>query len=325
MTDREGRTINYLRISVTDRCNLRCAYCMPRQGTPFVPHEDILTLEEIYRLVAVMAPLGITKLRFTGGEPLVRKNLVKLVRDVSRIDGIQDIAMTTNGVLLAGHLDELKAAGLKRLNISLDSCGRETFRRITGSDEYVRVIRAVERASELGFEVKLNCVACREFNEPELEKIAAFAQGRPVDVRFIELMPIGCGRDYHGIPSDEIRERLEKVYGSCTEADPCSQSGPAKYYSFQGFAGRIGFISPISHKFCECCNRVRLTAEGRLKLCLHYDTGIELKPLLRQGYPDDEIRARILEAVKDKPHAHSFGNAAQDIHIEQKKMVQIGG
>lgn len=330
MTDQLGRTIDYLRISVTDKCNLRCAYCMPRQGVAFVPHEEILSLEEIYRLVRIMAPLGITRVRFTGGEPLVRKNLVKLIGDVGRVPGIRDIAMTTNGVLLAPYLEEMAAAGLRHVNISLDTCDRDNFIRITGSDEYGRVVEAVDRALALGLTVRLNCVPCREFNEAEIERIAAIARDKPVDVRFIELMPIGCGREYHGIPSDEILRRLERVYGACAAVDGQDGGGPAQYYAFNGFAGKVGLISPLSHKFCGACRRIRLTAEGRLKLCLHYDAGIELKPLLRQGCGDEEIRARIAEAVWEKPTEHSFESAGgvmpgSGACVDNRKMVQIGG
>ena len=325
MLDQIGRTIDYLRISVTDRCNLRCSYCMPKQGIESVPHDSIFTFDEIYKIVRIMVALGITKVRFTGGEPLVRKNLVSLISDVSHILGIKDIAMTSNGVLLGENLDALKAAGLKRVNISLDTCDRDNFIRITGADEYVRVTKAIDYAVDLGLGVKINCVACQEFNENELEEIAAIAKDKPVDVRFIELMPIGCGRAYHGIPSDEILRRLEKEYGACTPVDVSSGNGPAQYYSFQGFVGKVGFISPMSHKFCRECSRIRLTSEGRLKLCLHYDTGIELKPLLRQGYSDDAIKMRILEAVKSKPESHSFEKTDREVHIEHRKMVQIGG
>lgn len=325
MLDQMGRTIDYLRISVTDRCNLRCSYCMPKQGIEPVPHDSILTFDEIYRIVRIMAALGITKVRFTGGEPLVRRNLVKLINDVSHIIGIEDIAMTSNGVLLAENLDALKAAGLKRVNISLDTCDRNNFIRITGTDAYEQVVEAIDYAVELGLKVKINCVACQEFNKNELEKIAAIARDKPIDVRFIELMPIGCGKAYHGILSDEILGRLEKEYGAYVPVDISSGNGPAQYYSFQGFVGKIGFISPMSHKFCGECSRVRLTSEGRLKLCLHYNTGVELKPLLRQGCSDDAMKMCILEAMKNKPKAHSFEKIGQEVHIEHKKMVEIGG
>lgn len=329
MEDGFGREINYLRISVTDKCNLRCKYCMPPEGVESIPHESVLSLEELYRVVRIMETLGIKKLRFTGGEPLVRKNLVKLIEDVNSLSGIEDIAMTTNGVLLKENIDALKRAGLKRVNISLDTCDRAIFERITGYDRLERVLDGIDAALAAGMQVKLNCVPCREFNEGEIEALAQLACGRPLDVRFIELMPIGCGKSFHGITSGEILARLRHKYGVCQEVPAVKRSETAQYYLFDGFQGRIGFISPMSHRFCSACNRIRLTVEGRLKLCLHYNDGIELKPLLRQGKSDEEIRECIAEAVRNKPKEHAFLKAAfsepAGNHTDKRKMVQIGG
>ncbi|MDE7206959.1 MAG: GTP 3',8-cyclase MoaA [Lachnospiraceae bacterium] len=325
MKDGFGREIDYLRISVTDKCNLRCRYCMPEQGVEFMPHEAVLTLEEIFRVVRIMETLGVRKIRFTGGEPLVRKNLVKLIGDVNGLAGIRDIALTTNGVLLKEKIDALKDAGLRRVNISLDTRDRNIFERITGYDRLNCVLESIDAALERGIQVKLNCVPCRELNASEIETLAAFAQEKDVDVRFIELMPIGCGKDFHGISSGEILERLEQKNGTARKAPDAKKGETAQYYLFEGFRGRIGFISPMSHKFCSVCNRVRLTVEGRLKLCLHYDNGIELKPLLREGRSDDEIRECIVEAVKKKPEAHAFSEKQVAEKEDQRKMVQIGG
>lgn len=325
MKDGFGREIDYLRISVTDKCNLRCKYCMPEQGVAFMPHEAVLTLEEIYRVVRIMESLGVRKLRFTGGEPLVRKNLVKLIGDVNSLAGIEDIAITTNGILLKDKIDALKDAGLKRVNISLDTCDRNVFERITGYDGLDCVLESIDAALDRGMQVKINCVPCRELNEPEIESLAELAREKDVDVRFIELMPIGCGKDFHGISSGEILERLELRYGAAQKMPSEMKSETAQYQLFEGFRGRIGFISPMSHKFCSACNRVRLTVEGRLKLCLHYDNGVELKPLLREGRSDDEIRERIAEAVKKKPEAHAFSEKQIKEKEDQRKMVQIGG
>lgn len=325
MKDGFGREIDYLRISVTDKCNLRCKYCMPEQGVAFMPHEAVLTLEEIYRVVRIMESLGVRKLRFTGGEPLVRKNLVKLIGDVNSLAGIEDIAITTNGILLKEKIDALRDAGLKRSNISLDTRDRNVFERITGYDGLDCVLESIDAALDRGMQVKINCVPCRELNEPEIESIAKLAREKDVDVRFIELMPIGCGKDFHGISSGEILERLELRYGAARKMLSEMKSETAQYYLFEGFRGRIGFISPMSHKFCSACNRVRLTVEGRLKLCLHYDNGIELKPLLREGRSDDEIRECIAEAVKKKPETHAFSEKQIKEKEDQRKMVQIGG
>lgn len=338
MQDGLGREIDYLRISVTDKCNLRCRYCMPPHGITPLAHEEILTLEEIFRLVGIMEQLGIRKVRLTGGEPMVRKNLPWLVEQIHGLCGIREIAMTTNGTLFAPQAKVYREAGLTAVNISLDTLDPERFRCITGCDRADRtagvdsVLCAIDAALEQQLRVKINCVPCVEMNGDDLEGIAMLAEDRPVDVRFIELMPIGCGKEYTGIPSKEILRRLEQHFGKAI-AIPGKvniETGPAEYYQFPGFSGRIGFISPISHKFCRECNRVRLTCEGRLKLCLHYDRGLELKPLLRDGANDEEIGRHIINALKEKPSEHHFrertaGEELPDGVEEQRKMVQIGG
>lgn len=329
MQDNFGRVIDYLRISVTDKCNLRCKYCIPPEGVELISHEELLSLEELARIIGIMAKLGVRSVRFTGGEPLVRKNLEKLVADVSAMEGVEDIAITTNGVLLAERLPALLEAGITAVNISLDTLNEEVFREITGVDACGKVLAAIEQSVAAGIRTKINCVPCREWNEKELTDVAGLAKRLPVDVRFIELMPVGCGRQFHGIPSEEVMERLQAVYG---QAQPLQEGvrrgkGPAKYYEFEGFYGKIGFISPMSHKFCGDCNRVRLTAEGRLKLCLHYDRGIELKPLLRGGKTDAEIRDAIVYAVREKPEAHDFEHELTEhaADADSRRMVQIGG
>ncbi|MBO4981203.1 MAG: GTP 3',8-cyclase MoaA [Lachnospiraceae bacterium] len=325
MTDGFGRTIDYLRISVTDKCNLRCRYCMPREGIALIPHRELLTLEEVYRVVRIMAGMGICKVRITGGEPLVRKNVTKLIKDIHGLPGMEEIAMTTNGVLLGEQVEELKAAGLTGVNISLDTLHPQTFERITGFDRHGQVMEAVEKVLEQGMKLKINCVPCRGLNDTELTELASLAKERPVDIRYIELMPVGCGRDFEGIPSHEILAGLEACYGKAQLSEEKRGNGPARYYDFPGFCGKVGFISPISHKFCGECNRVRLTAEGRLKLCLHYDRGLELKPLLRGGATDGDIRHEVEEALQKKPKEHDFEHIGEREGSEKRKMVQIGG
>lgn len=350
MQDGLGREIDYLRISVTDKCNLRCRYCMPPHGITPLAHEEILTLEEIFRLVGIMEQLGIRKVRLSGGEPMVRKNLPWLVEQMHGLRGIREIAMTTNGTLFAPQAKVYREAGLTAVNISLDTLDQERFRCITGCDRADRaadvdsVLRAIDAALEQQLRVKINCIPCAEMNGDDIEGIAMLAEDSPVDVRFIELMPIGCGKEYTGISSEEILRRLEKRFGAAIAVPGKSPlavagdaaglyektDGPAAYYRFPGFCGRIGFISPISHKFCRECNRVRLTCEGRLKLCLHYDKGLELKPLLRSGASDEEIGRQIINALKEKPSEHHFrerteGEELPDGVEEQRKMVQIGG
>lgn len=330
MTDNFGRTIDYLRISVTDKCNLRCRYCMPPHGVELIPHDELLSLEEIYRFVRILTEIGLKKVRITGGEPLVRKNIGKLIEDIHSIPEIEEIAMTTNGILLSGRVKELKRCGLTSVNISLDTRNPDTFREITGFGALKQVLDAIDEVLEAGIRCKINCVPCREFNDADIVSMAEIALDREADVRFIELMPVGCGSNFHGISSDEILARLEAEYGKAVPCNDRRGNGPAEYWSFPEFKGKIGFISPISHKFCSECNRVRLTAEGMLKLCLNYRYGLELKPLLRGGASDEDIKNAVLEAVREKPMEHDFGNAGIDKRctdkaLDERKMVQIGG
>ena len=317
---------------------------MPKGGVEQIPHEEILSLEEIFRIVRIMEALGVRKVRLTGGEPLVRKNLCKLVEDIHGLCGIEEIAMTTNGVLFPKQAKSLKEAGLSAVNFSLDTMDPCAFRKITGVDAWRQVMEAIEEAIKKGFKVKVNCVPVRELNGKDIIRLAELAREREISLRYIELMPIGCGREFQGIPSEEILKGLEEVYGPARPEQEISAeqlAGPAAYYNFEGFKGKIGFISPMSNKFCDRCNRVRLTAEGRLKLCLHYDFGLELKPLLRGGASDEEIRAAIIRAVADKPGEHHFHrsvDAKKELqkepteegeqaitHEESRRMVQIGG
>ncbi len=324
MIDSFGRNIDYVRISVTDKCNLRCKYCMPEEGVPALAHNEVLGFEEIARIVKVLASLGIKKVRFTGGEPLVRKDFVKLVDMVHRTDGIEKISVTTNGVLLPSMAQKLKNVGVDSVNISLDTLKRDVFENITRRDEFDRVIEGLEKSLAVGLKVKINCVPSREFNASELACMAGLAKKYPVDVRFIELMPIGCGRDYTGLDSEEILSVLINEYGSYKTSDTIHGNGPARYVDFEGFMGSIGFISPISHKFCSECNRIRITADGKLKLCLHYKDGISLKELIRSGISDEELLEAIKNAVYHKPAAHAFEKTTER-NTETDKMVQIGG
>ena len=316
MTDGYGREIEYLRISVTDKCNLRCGYCMPEEGIRHLLHQDVLSFEEIQRIVTVMKGLGIKKVRITGGEPLVRRGVTNLVRMLPC-----DVYMTTNGCLLSGLAGELKEAGLCGLNISLDTLRRDVFEKLTGRDELENVFSGIEAAKAAGLDVKLNCVPIKGVNDHEIEDLCAFANKMQLDIRFIELMPIGCAKGSRGIPTDELMERLEKSIGKAS-ADTAKGSGPAVYYRFGGSSTAIGFISPMSHMFCDNCNRIRLTADGFLKLCLQYSNGTDLRRLLRSGADDEEIKQIIEQTVRYKPPSHRFGD---DSGSDKRRMVQIGG
>lgn len=323
MLDRYGRVINYLRISVTDRCNLRCCYCMP-EGVQDVGMKNILTFEEIWEIVRTGVSLGITHIRITGGEPLVRKGCVDLIRGIREIPGVETITMTTNGVLLGNYGRQLKEAGVDGVNISLDTLDPEEFYKITGKRELQEVLVGIRAAKTAGLPVKLNAV-----NRKELDPIplVRYAQEENLLLRFIEMMPVGYGKKYVGRSNEELRETLEAVCGKAecmTNREELSRmgSGPAVYYQFSDLKVPVGFISAIHGKFCDTCNRVRLTAEGYLKLCLCYDEGEDLRRVLREGEKEN-LRTIMEQTIFRKPAAHCFEHPAE--MTETHEMVKIGG
>lgn len=323
MLDRYGRVINYLRISVTDRCNLRCCYCMP-EGVQDVGLKNILTFEEIWEIVRTGVSLGITHIRITGGEPLVRKGCVDLIRGIREIPGVETITMTTNGVLLGNYGKQLKKAGVDGVNISLDTLDPEEFYKITGKRELQEVLAGIRAAKTAGLPVKLNAV-----NRKELDPIplVRYAQEENLPLRFIEMMPVGYGKKYVGRSNEELRETLEAVCGKAecmTNREELSRmgSGPAVYYQFSDLKVPVGFISAIHGKFCDTCNRVRLTAEGYLKLCLCYDEGEDLRRVLREGEKEN-LRTIMEQTIFRKPAAHCFEHPTE--MTETHEMVKIGG
>lgn len=323
MLDRYGRVINYLRISVTDRCNLRCCYCMP-EGVQDVGMKNILTFEEIWEIVRTGVSLGITRIRITGGEPLVRKGCVDLIRGIREIPRVETITMTTNGVLLGNYGKQLKEAGVDGVNISLDTLDPEEFYKITGKRELQEVLAGIRAAKAAGLPVKLNAV-----NRKELDPIplVRYAQEENLPLRFIEMMPVGYGKKYVGRSNEELRETLEAVCGKAecmTNREELSRlgSGPAVYYQFSDLKVPVGFISAIHGKFCDTCNRVRLTAEGYLKLCLCYDEGEDLRRVLREGEKEN-LRTIMEQTIFRKPAAHCFEHPAE--MTETHEMVKIGG
>ena len=325
MLDKLNRKIDYLRISVIDRCNLRCVYCMPEEGIESIPHDEILTYDEILRICEIVSELGIRKIKITGGEPLVRKDIVNLIRDIKNIDKIEQVTLTTNGILLHEMLDDLYDAGIDAINISLDTLNKDNFKKITRRDGLEKVLMSIDKAYDLGIRVKINCLAIRDFNLRELVEIASFAKDREIDVRFIELMPIGFGKKYTQIDNDEILSILESRFGTFEIVTEKRGNGPAKYYRNQNMKGCIGFISAISHEFCESCNRIRLTSSGFLKLCLHYNKGIDLKAPIRSGISDEDLKVLFYDTIWNKPLSHKFGHTNGEKDIEVKNMVQIGG
>lgn len=325
MKDQFGRNIHYMRISITDRCNLRCRYCMP-DGIDGVPMEDILTYEEIETLVRMGAKLGIDTLRITGGEPLVRKGVAVLVERLKKIPGICRVNMTTNGVFLAGLADELKKAGLDGVNISLDAADRGLVEQITGRDCYEEVLAGIDAAKKAGLAVKINTVLTLDSNEGQWEPLLLLAAEKGVTIRFIEMMPIGYGREFTGMDNRQLKERLmEKYPQSFEETVPPETehgAGPAAYIRIPELSVRVGFISAIHGKFCQECNRIRLSSQGFLKPCLCYGRGADLKTPLREGNKE-AVFAQMQKMIYEKPGEHCFEHLEQ--MTEEKEMVRIGG
>lgn len=310
MQDNYRREINYLRVSVTDRCNLRCRYCLPPEGVPLSPHAEILRLEEIYRVVRASTLVGVRKVRLTGGEPLIRQGLVRLVAMLSDIPEIDDLALTTNGVLLASHVQELKDEGLRRVNISLDTLKPERYHWVTRGGVLGDVWRGIDAAlTHKLHPVKLNTVVIRGFNEDEVVDLAQLTLRLPVHLRFIELMPFGPAKEWAEggfVPTVEVRDRLETTFGSLTEVQKPTGSGPATYYRIGEAPGTIGFISGVSEHICSRCNRLRLTAAGRLKPCLFGDGELDIKGPLRGGAGLEELAELIAKAIRRKSKQKSM-------------------
>ena len=325
MFDAYHRNIHYLRLSVTDLCNLRCRYCMP-DGVEKLEREAVLSHEEFLRLAALFAQCGIDTVRVTGGEPLVRKNVAQLVAGLKEIPGIRRVTMTTNAVLLADQLPALLDAGLDSVNISLDTLRPEVFRQITARDDFAAVEAGLHAALESGLPVKLNCVPQAGVNEAELEDLAALAKDHPLQVRFIEMMPIGYGAAMPCISGPELRQRFARRWANLAPL-PAEQGcalgdGPAVYYTVPGWQGSIGFIAAVHGKFCASCNRVRLTSQGFLRPCLASETGCDLRALLRSGATDQELLTAIRETIWSKPREHHFEDRSMPA---TRGMYRIGG
>ena len=325
MFDRYQRDIHYLRLSVTDLCNLRCRYCMP-DGVEKLEREAVLTYEEFLRLAALFARCGIDTVRVTGGEPLVRKNVAQLVAGLKATPGIRRVTLTTNAVLLAEQLPALLDAGLDSVNISLDTLRPEVFRQITARDEFAAVQAGLQTALESGIPVKLNCVPQAGVNEGELEDLAALAEAHPLQVRFIEMMPIGYGAALPCISGPALRERFARRWPEFAPL-PAAQSaafgdGPAVYYTVPGWEGDVGFIAAVHGKFCASCNRVRLTSQGFLRPCLASEAGCDLRELLRSGATDAALLQAIRQTIWAKPREHHFGDNSMPA---TRGMYRIGG
>ena len=326
MRDQFERNINYMRVSVTDLCNLRCVYCMPKEGIRQISHDEILTFDEIARVCRIGAELGISRIKLTGGEPLVRKGIEDLAEMICRIPGIEQVTLTTNGILLKDQLPALKKAGISAVNISLDTMDRAQYQELTGKDCLLQVMEGIRAALEQGMRVKINCVALNECNEFQWGKLAAVAKEYPLDVRFIEMMPIGLGKAYQGSMQEVIQKNLENIYGAAKpDSGAVRGNGPAVYWEFPEFQGKIGFISAISHKFCKDCNRIRMTAEGFVKPCLQFAQRVDMRSLLRGQTDDEELKQVFEQLIYEKPRCHQFETEKADESLEQREMSKIGG
>lgn len=309
MTDPFGRDITYLRVSVTDRCDFRCTYCMAEHMT-FLPKKDLLTLEELDRLCSVFVERGVRKLRLTGGEPLVRKNVMHLIKQLSRhlkSGALEELTLTTNGSQLSRFAGKLADAGVRRLNISLDTLDKDKFRQITRWGRLGEVMAGIGAAEEAGLKIKINTVALKRFNDEEISEIMRWAHGRGMDMTVIETMPMGEideDRTDQYLPLSQLRESLEKQF-ALTDI-PFKTGGPARYVHVEETGGRLGFITPLTHNFCESCNRVRLTCTGTLFMCLGQDDAADLRDALRSSEGNEPVSAAIDEAIMRKPRGHDF-------------------
>jgi GTP 3',8-cyclase len=325
LEDRFSRRMTYLRLSVTDRCDMRCLYCMPEEGEPHEVRGEILTFEEIHRLVRILGRLGITHVRVTGGEPLSRRDVPVLIGMLSTLDALRDLSLTTNASRLAPTAQELKTSGLNRINISIDSLDPDKFIRMTRGGRLSDVLAGIDRALEVGLTpVKLNTVVMRGMNDDELPDLVEFARTLRVEHRFLEVMPLGSvGGDNRAgfVPAAEIRRLIEKRHP--LEALPFRTGSTAQEFRIAGTETRIGIISPVSERFCSTCNRLRLSARGRLQLCLAYEDGVDLKKPLRAGWSDDAISDLILTTVRRKPAGNHFAEDPEPVY--QIAMSGIGG
>jgi len=326
LLDEYYREINYLRISITDRCNLRCRYCVPEEGVQLIEHEALLTYEEILKVVSVFALNGISKIRLTGGEPLVRKEVVDLIKWIAHTEGIKDLSLTTNGVLLKEYAAALVKAGLSRINISLDTLRPDRFSYITRRDKFKEVWEGIEEALRHHLSpVKINVVVIKGVNDDEIKDFARLSITYPLHVRFIEFMPIGEGNEWSQdrlVPQSQLIEEIEEM-GDLIPIQPQNNDGPAKRYYLKGAKGEIGFITPMSSHFCDQCNRLRLTPDGKIRTCLFSDDEIDVKGVLRESENETEIEDILYRALQTKPE----GQRLNDFRFKkcQKCMYSIGG
>lgn len=323
MRDKFGRQIDYIRISLTDRCNLRCKYCMPEEGVKLLKHEDILTYEEIIILSKIFISLGIKNFKLTGGEPLVRRDVSQLVKSLKNIEGIGEVTMTTNGVLLEEYGSDLIEAGIDRINISLDSLNPTKYQEITGRNFLDKVFHGINLLLSKGFDkVKINTVPIKPLDENDMDRLIDLGRKNPIDIRFIKMMPIGIADSSLGYSKKEMLDLIEKKLGPSRIFYGKRGNGPAEYYSFKNYMSKIGFIDAMNNNFCSQCNRIRLSATGSIKPCLYYDAGESLKPYI-YSLAEDELKEKIKDIVYNKPLKHHM--LENKMNEDKKNMNQIGG
>jgi cyclic pyranopterin phosphate synthase len=330
MFDKFDREINYLRVSITDRCNLHCSYCRPKEGVSLKGHDDILRYEDIIRIVSMAVKLGLIKVRITGGEPLVRRGFVEFIAELKKISGLQDISLTTNGILLEEYAQGIFDAGIHRINISLDSLNKEKYFHVTNGGNLEAVLRGIAKAEEIGFSpIKINTVAIKGFNDDEVLAFARLAVDKPFQVRFIELMPMGQASLYNGddyLPMTQLIQKISSKYElEQIKVKNSKSAGPATIFRIKGGRGELGFINPVSSHFCSTCNRLRLTADGRLRLCLLKEEEIDLKKSLSEKCSDAELERLIREAILLKPKHHDLDCSDRHLKKCHRDMSEIGG
>jgi cyclic pyranopterin phosphate synthase len=326
LLDGFGRVINYARVSLTDRCNFRCLYCMPQGGRPFIPHERILHHEEMLRLCARMAELGISSYKITGGEPLCRKDAAIFIKQLIALPGVREVSLTTNGSLIAPQLEDLAAHGLKSVTFSLDAMTPEALRRVTRSDTPPgEILASMDLAAALGLRVKINTVLLKGLNDAELVPLTRYALERGWHIRFIELMPVGEGKQFAGIAPEEVFRNIEAQFGQLSPVSRKTGNGPAVMYSLESYPGLVGFIAALSGRFCASCNRVRLVSTGFLKTCLCHEAGIDLRGPLREGASDAKLTQIIRDAVSQKPQGHVFSFDKAKADVAGFNMNSVGG
>ena len=329
MFDKFDREINYLRVSITDRCNLHCNYCRPKEGISLKGHADILRYEEIIRIVSIAVKLGLIKVRITGGEPLVRRGFIEFIAALKKIKGLQDISLTTNGILLEQYAQGIFDAGITRINISLDSLNKEKYFQISNGGNLEAVLRGIAKAEQIGFSpIKINAVAIKGFNDDEVLDFAKLAVEKPFQVRFIELMPMGQsnghGEDY--LPISQLIQKISAKYElEQLKVKKSKSAGPATIFRIKGGRGEVGFINPVSSHFCSTCNRLRLTADGRLRACLLKEEEVDLKKALSANCSDAELERLIREAILLKPKHHDLDCSDRHLKKCHRDMSEIGG